>query len=76
MSWSWGGGGEGEKKRYSDKTKEHLALAQQLSESEKQSVPQVRRQWRSMCVLVEEGETFQVRTEFVMEEAWFSGLGL
>lgn len=31
--------------------KEHLALAQQLSDSEEQSVSQVRRRWRSMCVL-------------------------
>lgn len=56
--------------------KGHLAVVQQLSSSEEKSVSQVRRQWRGMCVLGGKGGTFQIRTEWVTEEAWFPGPGL
>lgn len=51
LSWGWGEAGERERGAQT-KTKGCLALAQQFADSEEQSVSQVRRQRRSLCVLV------------------------
>ena len=75
LSWGWREAGGGRRERGAQtKTKGCLALAQQFADSEEQSVSQVRRQRRSLCVLV--GVHSRVRAVLWRKhgfQAWNSG---
>ena len=77
LSWwpglSWGWGEAGERERCSDKDQGLLGPGSAVCRLEEQSVSQVRRPRRSLCVLV---GVHSKSGHNVVEEAWISGLEL